>query len=220
MSITSYRPRSLSRKPEKKLRDARLVVIAAEDTYAAKQYFDSDLFQSNRIKIEVLETPNTGAKTSRTHSSPEAVEKRLRDYVEKYDLHDDDILCIMVDRDRWKDKMLSEISQKTFRRKRKNILLAVSKPCFELWLFLHVSEWDASIHSVSSQKMERMLRSELGVYNKTNLDTEKFRGRVLVACERARKMDEKPADRWPQKIGTHVYRLIDEIRDFCPFDED
>ncbi len=57
-------------------------------------------------------------------------------------------------------------------------------------------------------------------YNKTNLDIEKFRGRVLVACERARKMDEKPADRWPQKIGTHVYRLIDEIRDFCPFDED
>lgn len=160
MSITSYRPRSLSRKPEKKLRDARLVVIAAEDTYAAKQYFDSDLFQSNRIKIEVLETPNTGAKTSRTHSSPEAVEKRLRDYVEKYDLHEDDNLCIMVDRDRWKDKML----------------------------------WDASIHSVSSQKIERMLRSELGAYNKTNLDIKKFCGRVLVACERARKMDEKPTD--------------------------
>ena len=60
MGITSYRANPLSRKIDKeKLRDARLVVIAAEDTYAAKQYFDSDLFQSNRIKIEVLETPNT-----------------------------------------------------------------------------------------------------------------------------------------------------------------
>ncbi len=80
MSITSYRPKSLSRKQEKdKLRDARLVVIAAEDTYAAKQYFDSDLFQSNRIKIEVLETPNTdGQGTEKTKSSPEAVEHRLR----------------------------------------------------------------------------------------------------------------------------------------------
>ena len=219
MSITSYKTRPLSRKTEKKLRDARLVVIAAEDTYAAKQYFDSDLFQSNRIKIEVLETPNSDdSKSDKTHSSPEAVEQRLRNYVEKYDLRNDDILCIMVDRDRWPEKMLSEISQKTFRKKRKNILLAVSKPCFELWLFLHVSKWDSSIQTISSKKMESMLRSILGTYNKANLDIEKFRGLVLVACERAREMDKNPTDRWPRTIGTHVYRLIDEIRNFCSFE--
>ena len=217
MSITSYRPKSLSRKQEKdKLRDARLVVIAAEDTYAAKQYFDSDLFQSNRIKIEVLETPNTDDQgTEITKSSPDAVEHRLRNYIEKYDLNDDDILCIMVDRDRWPEKMLSDISRKTFRRKRKNILLAVSNPCFELWLFLHVSEWNSAIKTISSQKMTCMLREKLGSYNKTNLNIDDYRGHVLVACEKARKMDVNPENRWPQTIGTHVYRLIDEIRDFC-----
>lgn len=215
MGITSHKSRPLLRVPVKKLRDARLVVIAAEDTYATKQYFDSDIFQSSRIKIEVLETPTDELSADKNRSSPEAVEQRLKNYIEKYDLQKDDILCIMIDRDRWPERMLAEVSQKTFRKKRKNILLAVSNPCFELWLYLHVAEWPPSIQTISAQKMERMLRTLLGSYNKTNIDIEKFRGRVLVACERARKMDIKPTDRWPQQIGSHVYRLIDEIRNFC-----
>jgi hypothetical protein len=113
--------------------------------------------------------------------------------------------------------MLSEVSQKTFRQKRKNILFAVSNPCFELWLYLHVAECPLD-KDITSNMMEKMLRNKLGSYNKTNLDIEKFQGLVKVACERARKLDTKPTDRWPQTIGTHVYRLIDEISNFCEID--
>ena len=217
MGITSRKVRSLKRTPEvPRVRDARLVVIAAEDTYAAKQYFESDLFHSSRIQIEVLETPNSDeAENKKTASSPGEVETRLRGYIAKYDLNDEDILCIMVDRDRWPDSTLADISQKTFRKKRKNILMAVSNPCFEVWLFLHVSDWNKSISHITSKKMTLLLRQTLGEYNKNSLNIEKYRGRILLACDRAKNMDSSSTDRWPQTIGTYVYRLIEELKAFC-----
>ena len=123
MRLTSYKPQRLARKSMTgKLRDAKLVVIATEDTYAGKQYFESKLFQSNRIKIEVIPTPNAEDEKDKTKSSPRAVENRLRNYIDKYELLEDDILCIMIDRDHWEDRTLSEISQKTFRKK--NIVIS------------------------------------------------------------------------------------------------
>lgn len=222
MNLTSHKALSLTRPPvEKKLRDARLVVIAAEDTYAAKQYFESELFQSNRIKIEVLATPNTNdTEGEATHSSPLAVANRLHAYIEKYDLNDDDILCIMVDKDRWPDRMLSDVARKTFRRKRRNILLAVSNPCFELWLYLHVSDWDTSVSRISSQEMTSKLRLALGgSYSKTNLNMSNYHGRIFAASTRARNLDIAPEDRWPQTIGTRVYRLIDDLHKLGLFQE-
>jgi hypothetical protein len=50
--------------------------------------------------------------------------------------------------------MLSEVSQKTFRPKRKNILFAVSNPCFELWLYLHVAECPLD-KDITSNMMEK-----------------------------------------------------------------
>ena len=216
MRLTSYKPQKLARKSlTGNLRDAKLVVIATEDTYAGKQYFESKLFQSNRIKIEVIPTPNAEDKKEKTKSSPRAVEDRLRNFIDKYELLEDDILCIMIDRDHWGNKMLSEISQKTFRKKRRNIIFAVSNPCFELWLFLHVSEWDSNITTITSKEMERKLREKLGSYNKKNINVDCFQGHILEACSRAERMDKQPQDRWPQSIGTHISRLINILKDFC-----
>lgn len=76
MGITSRKVRPLKRTPEvPKVRDARLVVIAAEDTYAAKQYFESDLFHSSRIQIEVLETPNSDEAGNKKQHLPPAKSK-------------------------------------------------------------------------------------------------------------------------------------------------
>ena len=53
MSLRRKKPRPLERE-EKPFRDARLFVIATEDTHAPKQYFR--LFRSQRIKVRVLPT--------------------------------------------------------------------------------------------------------------------------------------------------------------------
>ena len=53
---------------ENRTRDASLVVIASEDRFAVKQYFE--LFQSTRIQFHVLETDHG-------ESSPKHVMARL-----------------------------------------------------------------------------------------------------------------------------------------------
>ena len=56
----------------KPVRDASLVVIASEDRYAVRQYFD--FFESTRIQFRVLETRDG-------KSAPEYVLERISEYL-------------------------------------------------------------------------------------------------------------------------------------------
>ena len=57
-------------------RDATLVVIASEDRYAIKQYFE--FFRSTRVQFRVLETDHG-------ESSPAHVLSRLTEYMKEFD---------------------------------------------------------------------------------------------------------------------------------------
>ena len=91
------------------------------------------------------------------------------------------------------------------------IRLALSNPCFELWLFLHNGDMPSDIKN--SRAMEKKLRNQLGSYNKNNLDIEKFKGKITQASKRAKESDKNPGFRWPGGTGTHVYKLIEAIND-------
>ena len=120
-----------------------------------------------------------------------------------------DELWMVIDLDQWPNKDLSEVASKCNHKKYK---LAVSNPCFEIWLLLHVKD----ISDYSEEKIQKLslnknkildseLRKILGSYNRANLDTSKFLPHVVKAVERARKFDEEPNDRWPQSIGTKIF---------------
>jgi hypothetical protein len=53
MSLFQRKPRPLSRDAES-LRDDRLFIVACDDTFAPKQYFD--FFRITRVKIHVVPT--------------------------------------------------------------------------------------------------------------------------------------------------------------------
>ena len=61
----------------KHVRDANLVVIASEDRYAVRQYFD--FFESTRIQFRVLET--TDGK-----SAPEHILERINEYINDFEI--------------------------------------------------------------------------------------------------------------------------------------
>ena len=73
-----------------KLADTNLVVIASEDEYAVKQYFD--LFHSVRIQFEVLETENG-------RSSPRDVLERLSCYMADFQIGEGDEFWLVTDID-------------------------------------------------------------------------------------------------------------------------
>ena len=77
---------------ENRTRDASLVVIASEDRFAVKQYFE--LFHSTRIQFHVLETDHG-------ESSPEHVIARLEQYLVEYSVGEGDQFWLVCDTDHW-----------------------------------------------------------------------------------------------------------------------
>ena len=71
-----------------KLADANLIVIASEDQYAVKQYFN--LFHSVRIQFEVLETENG-------RSAPKDVLERLSRYLDEFQIGEGDEFWLVTD---------------------------------------------------------------------------------------------------------------------------
>lgn len=211
--LTSRAKRPLNREIPH-LRDTRLVIIATEDTYAVKQYFESEIFSNPRVQVIILETQQKENIDGipATASAPRYVFERLREFIKSHDLDTEDVICLMVDRDRWTDKMLQDVCRHTFklRNGRDRIELAVSNPCFELWLYLHHQEWNSG--NVTSKVMEKNLRILLGCYNKSNIDIDKFIGKEGNAVKRAEAMDLNPKMRWPQTTGTHVYKIVKRIK--------
>jgi len=117
----------------------------------------------------------------------------------------------MLDVDRWGSKKLSAMAREATTA---GFRLAVSNPCFEVWLLFHVS--DSIPDTDKCAEIEAALRAGLGgSYNKTNLDAERFRPFVRLASSRAQAADPAPRGRWPSRPGSHVYRIMRQLLADC-----
>lgn len=90
--------------------------------------------------------------------------------------------------------------------------VAVSNPCFELWLLLHVSDDLVGVTEEDGKSVERLLRSVLGGYDKRRVpDRCLDKDALSRAMTRARDGDVDQASPIPAFPGTRVYRLMESI---------
>jgi hypothetical protein len=198
-------------------RDARLFVIAAEGGVTEKQYFEGlrehQVIDPRRVRIEVIEDADG------TRSAPQHVLSRMNEFRQRYYLNDAlDQLWLVIDVDHWSAPAhVPSLSQVIQAARQKGYFVAVSNPCFELWLLLHFTDDVSEIRvqeepRASCGRCVERLRQICGSYDKSKLQVERFtRELVAAAIDRARALDVTPQDRWPQFAGTHVYRLADEL---------
>lgn len=201
------------RRRKSNLRDAKLIVIATEGMQTEKRYFEElispNYYRNPRVHVEVLQ------RTTPSASSPDHVLQLLDEFKREYQLRPEDELWMVVDYDRWGDAKLSSIATQCSQKKYN---LAVSTPCFELWLLLHLRPLDAysedeldeirrNIKVNNRTKLEREILGILGGYNKSNFDPDLFLPHVEYAIERAANLDSHPDHRWPNDVGSRVYRL-------------
>ncbi|MBZ0279224.1 MAG: RloB family protein [Anaerolineae bacterium] len=200
------------------LRDAKLIIIAAEGAKTEKRYF-SDLavneqYRNPKVHVEILD------RLQAEHSAPEYVIQMLDEFRQTYSLGEQDELWLVIDLDRWGSGKLSDISTQCIQ---KSYLLAVSNPGFEIWLLLHV----ASLEEYTLEQLEQLsqpgkpndartpleieLMKRAGSYNKSNLNTADYLPSVDLAINRARAIDVNPEHRWTNHIGTRVYLLVESI---------
>jgi hypothetical protein len=187
-------------------KDPSLIIIAMEGARTEQDYFAgvNDKCEENqsRLKFKLL-PPRVN-----TVSAPKYVLAQMDEYKKEFGINKDDELCLVIDRDRqsWGEAALADIAQQC---DAKQYLLALSNPCFELWLILHhldVANSDQEIKSNlldnRNQYSKQKLRELLGGYNPSNLQIDDFWADTAIAIERAKNLDIEPKNRWPNDLGT------------------
>ncbi len=198
--ISRLKPRPLAR-GEGTLRDDRLFLVACDDTYAPKQYFS--FLKLNRVQIHVVHTDDS-------NSAAVYVLERLQ----KVSHEDDDERWMVLDTDHCIEpnhfpsfiKAISDARQA-------GIKIALSKPCFELWLLLHHVDENAVMSLRNAAETEVALRGVLGEYSKCNLKPEHYPlETIAVAIDRAERLDAKVSggDK-PDGNTTRVYLILKAI---------
>ena len=201
-------------------RDARLIVIASEGKDTERIYFKAlaKEYTNPRVHVHILER----SEAEQNNSSPDHVLKQLNDYKSQYELEADDELWLVVDKDRWTEAMLSCVATECSQEVAMH--MALSNPCFELWLLLHIE--DSALLTPEEQKqwienrrkskngdpyLKVRLRQKMGSYHESSYDALALIAHVEDAIERARALDNNPNDRWPQTLGTRVYLLAESV---------
>jgi hypothetical protein len=208
MPLTSRKSRPLPRHVPM-LRDARLFIVATEDTCAPKQYFS--FFPHPRVHVEVLET-HDGL------SSPAHVINRLIRYADLYQIGEDDQLWALLDTDHWisgnhKPNLIASLNE----ARQRGYHVAMSNPCFDLWLLLHQRAVMTGESLVNGNAVSEAIRQTLGEFNKTRLKPHNYLPeQVGHAVQRARALELEGVDAeagfWPESTGSRVYLLIEQLR--------
>lgn len=183
-------------------RDAQLFIIATEGAKTEKPYFQ--IFQDSRIKVEIIPTGEDNK------SAPQYVIQKLNEFSQQYDFGENDTLWLVLDVDHWATgrhiKNLNEVCREA---KNKKYGLAISNPCFETWLCLHLDDLDPN--DKTCDDFEKRLRLILGSYNKSNLDTAPYVEHIEDAIRRAKQLHPNGKQNWPATPGSHVYRVVEMI---------
>ena len=195
------------------VRDPSLIVIACEGDKTEVQYFQGvqSKLGNSRLKIETLKRADP------SKSAPKHVLEELDNYRRQNGLGANDELCMVIDRDcrSWDDRTLATIAQIC---DQKQYLLALSNPAFEFWLLLHhasLNDYDAaeqtSLQANHNGHLKKELRRLLGSFNPSNPNIDDFWPQTAIAIERADELDTDKIARWPNGLGTRVYRILQKV---------
>lgn len=200
----------------------KMFVLSYEGKVSEKKYFEdfrkSELFNdSGLIEVISLKRPKNRG------SDPISVKKLLQEAKKEYRFKDTDEFWLIIDRDNWEeihnhnfDKLVDDC------KKENNFFLAMSNPCFEIWLILHlkdISEFDEeekvkimSNERVSNSKnyIDKILSKIQGrSYNKRP-NPQVFLPLTRTAIRRAKELNDENQD-YPKQLGTHIYKLIEKL---------
>jgi hypothetical protein len=214
------------RKPQTK--DYRkFFVIAAEGQDTERIYFESlqvwlkthlqQNLQNPIVKIEFLKREEN----DKNNSAAGNVIKQLDAYKKFYAVDEQDELWLVLDRDRqnFKIKNLAEIVQQC---KQKNYELAITNPCFEFWLLLHLTDFknydeqDLLGNEPKTKNSKRFLEAELtkllGSYGKSSYQAMKLIESIDFAINQAQELDLQGSETWHEnRIGTRLHILVGNI---------
>lgn len=186
-----------------KTRDYSLFVIACEGTKTEPSYF-APFDEIDRIKVRLLEH-------SATESAPSHILERAKLYIaeEGLDAKYGDSLWCVTDVDKWPIDMINELA--SFCMNTPNCHIAVSNPCFEIWLLYHKLSDLSPIDCGKSHDVKVEL-SRLSPGGFFSLDYIKLMETAII---NAKAKDSNPGEQHflPEIRETKVYALAEALMD-------
>jgi hypothetical protein len=177
----------------------KFFIIATEGECTEDIYFRA-LKPPRDAAIQLKVLPATKGR-----SHPKQVLARLKAYVRDAGSGERDELWLVVDRDSWTEDDLGDVVHALAAMP--SYHLALSNPCFELWLVWH----RRNTISMSCAQLQAILKEELGAYGKNAYDVEALKPTISDAILRAQRKDTPPQNPWPRSCGSHVYRLVKRL---------
>ena len=185
-------------------RDARLFVIACEGALREKAYFEHLCPLSPRLRVEII-SPQNEENDNVGNSSPNWVLERVVKFVEKegINIKNGDRIWFVLDVDRW-GKALYDIQAEC---QKNNWQMALSNPCFEVWLWLHFRDIVES-KAVTCKEFKAEIHQEYEGGYKVDIFTKpEF---YELAQQRAKKIDTESGF-MPNPKTTKVYLLLNDL---------
>lgn len=205
----------------------KFYILSYEGTKSEKQYFnhlrESEYFnKSGKIELVPLKRPRSGPGSG---SNPIDVKNLLKKAKGEFNFRSTDEYWLIIDRDHWEtihkinlDELAIDCS------KEKNFFLALSNPCFEFWLLLHLRKLDnyssdeqlkiyenASING-NKNYIDQVLAEAIGDgrgYNKSPRKSV-FMPKIYDAIVNAKDI-ASTEEAYPKSCGSDVYKLVEQL---------
>lgn len=200
----------------------KFFVLSFEGKRSEPKYFE-DLRKSTYFNNSGLIETIPLKRTTNRGSNPLDVKKLLKEAKAEFNFKKTDEFWLIIDRDHW--ETIHKIDFPTLVldcKKEENFFLAMSNPCFEIWLIMHLidindytqQEKKALMENVKISAKKNHIDIVLGEllgrgYNKRPNPTV-FLPKIHQAIERAKNQDLHNDD-YPLELGTHIHRLIEKL---------
>ena len=208
----------LFRESNSKLKE-KIFILAYEGNKTEAKYFEA-LKETIRFNNELIHLVSLKRPKRDTKSAPIHVFNKLkREAKDEYNFKVTDELWMIIDRDQWIN--IPEIN--TLCKNEGNFYLALSNPCFEFWLLLHIKDksefseeeiikiYENRKSSATKTYLKKLLGDLLeDGYNESNPKPKRFFPYIDIAIVRAKGLDN-PDEDFPTQLGSHVYKLVEKI---------
>jgi hypothetical protein len=182
-----------------------MILVLTEGTKTEPQYLSGivNSLKNPRVSIQIAKQHGVPVTLIREAKSLKDASRQLAESAKDHNLAYDAVWCVFDVDDHLGISNVKEMARDN------GIELAISNPCFELWLLLHFRESPGMQHR---QKIVELLRQNVAGYVK-DIRFDLFAGKHIDAKGRARRLDHlaDACGEPGQNPTTGVYRLIEAI---------
>jgi hypothetical protein len=202
----------------------KLYILSYEGTVSEKKYFndfrESKFFNDSGL-VEIVPLK----REKNTGSDPISVKRLLKKAKSSYKFKKTDEFWLIIDRDHWETKHKIDFDKLVIDcNKENNFFLAMSNPCFEIWLIMHLKDITEYSEEVANKLLKNASESSKKNYIDVVLGNLQDNGRgynkrpnpeiflplTKKAIERAKNLDNTN-EPYPKNLGTNIYKLIEKL---------